>query len=140
MSIEQILLSKLKADLALVSLVSTVCGGTEPSIFTNFAPESTNYPYIVFEVGVYDSNFAGIHSFDINFYVYDNSSSASNITNIAKRIEFIFDRKSFDGGSYRNVRFFFNSTTKYTEEDPRVPRVCVQFYARGCRYDWAIQL
>jgi hypothetical protein len=135
--IESTILTTLKADAALIALVSTFNG--QPAVFDGAAPEGVAKPYIIFRVTWRNVDFL-ITEFTVFIDYFNTGASKTNARKAAERIEFIFDGKEFTHERYANIRFAFPSGDYIPEDDPTVIHYNQMFTARGSRKKFMEQL
>lgn len=136
--IESAIISVLKADPELVALLST--HNSEPAIFSEFAPEDAEFPYIVLNVSRSNDEFPGLHAFTIMVDYFDYDVSRKNSRIAAERIEFLLDRAILQHERYDSIRISFFAGSPIPEDDPRSVHYNVQFSARAGRKKWMSQL
>jgi len=135
---ESSIVKLLRADNMLVSKLSTY--NSMPTIFSNQAPEGTQFPCIVFYIHRTQSDDACLDGFVlmVDYYSYGVSDVNANIA--VERIEFLLDRAHLEHDRYDTIRVFFFSGTTVPDPDPRMYHYNLQFNARAGRKKWMQQL
>lgn len=130
----------LASDDQITSLLSTY--ESEPAIFSEFAPENADLPYIVFKIEKYPSASKAIDRFNIYCDYFEYGTSYKNARIISERIEFICDIKQItDDSRYSNIRLDRSSSGSVPEpSSPKKIHYNIQIQARGSRYKWMQQL
>lgn len=140
---ESSLITKLSGDTDLLLYLSTfnVSGGTMPSIFSEFAPETAQMPYLVFRITQSSSESLALKEFNVYVDYYDYNKSSSNSRKAAERIEFILDRTVLnDSERFGYIRMYFYAGSPVQEEDLRLIHYNLQFTARAGRKKWMKQI
>lgn len=136
---ESSLQTALVSDATLITYVSsfTIAGGTAPSIFSEFAPETAELPYITYKIRATspDDNLA-VRSFSIFIDYFDYNNSASNSRKAAERIEFLLDREVLEHERYNKIRLYYYNGYTIDEADPRSIHYVLQFNVRAGRKKW----
>jgi hypothetical protein len=135
---ESALLEKLKSDTELLSYVSSFAG--QPAIFSEFAPEAVEMPYIVFRISRNATDNLPVQEFTINIDYYDFEKSSQNSRKSSERMEFILDRAELNHERYDIIRLFFVSGSQVEQSDPRAIFHRMQFSGRAARKKWIEQL
>lgn len=134
---ESALLNHLKADAELISYVSKLNG--KPSIFSDFAPEGTVLPYIIFRILKTSSETSTIAKFSIFFDYYAFDLSRTTSRRAAERLESLLDMIVLQHEAYGSIRVFYFAGSLLPETDPRDIHYNLQFSARGTRKKWVKQ-
>jgi hypothetical protein len=132
---ESELLPALRDDATLAALESTFTTGatTTPSIFSDFAPQGANLPYIVFHITRSSDDYSAIQKFNIYVDYYDYRQSAVESRQAAERIELLLDGNTLQHERYNSIRIKFFSGGIVAEGDPRSIHYNLLFNARAGR-------
>lgn len=134
--IEATIKSTMEADATLTGLLSSF--NSSPAVFSSIAPEAATMPYIVMQIGQYDTVNPAVKGFDVEVYVYDSGHSGAVMRSIAERIEFIFDYLVSDTDErFDNIRFRFVEGREIENSDTEVQRYLCRLTARAGRKKWA---
>lgn len=136
--IESVILTALKADAALVALVSTF--NAQPAIFDGTAPEGVTKPYITFRIDRRSSNDLVIAEFTLYIDYWSTGASKANARRASERIEFLLDQKDFEHERYSTIRVSFFSGGSVEDEDPKEIHYNQMFDIRAFRKKWIDQL
>lgn len=130
----------LASDNDITSKLSTY--NSEPAIFSEFAPEDADLPYIVFKIERYPSASKSIDRFNIYCDYFEYGTSYKNARAISERIEYICDINQItDDARYSNIRLDRSSAGSVPEPStPKKIHYNTQIQARGSRYKWMQQL
>jgi hypothetical protein len=135
---ESSLHAALVADTEVTGHVSTY--GSRPAIFSDFAPEGAQKPYITFRITESDSGHPAIKQFMVYVDYWDYNKSRTDAREAVQAIEFALDRTELEHDRYKCIRLFWYSAGMVDEEDPREIHHNTMFIARAGRKAWADQL
>lgn len=133
---EKELLDILQGDTVLAAYVSTYGTQNKPAIFSDFAPENANMPYIVFKISYWNNLDVVVHRFSVIIDYFDYEKSAVNSRTAAFRIQYLLDRRKIDSVRYGGIRFFLFGSGAVIEDDPRAIHYNLEFEARAGRKAW----
>jgi hypothetical protein len=135
---EAALIDKLKNDTLLVAYLAGF--GTEPAIFSEFAPEKAVFPYIVFRIDTNATDFMGVHAFNVMVDYFDYNISRANSRKAVERIEYVLDNTILQSERLDTIRLSFFAGSPVPEPDPRSVHYNLQFSARAGRKKWMSQI
>ena len=135
---ESSLLVLLKSDGELNELISTY--NDDSAIFSDFAPEDAELPYIVFKIDRTPSDHLSIDMFNIYVDYFDRGTSFVKAREASERIEFITDTKQLTHERYDKIRLYRASAGAVIETDPKEIHYNNQITARASRKKWMAQL
>lgn len=128
----------LTSDSELVSMLSTY--RSEPSIFSEIAPESAEPPYIVFEIET-TANDLVVSDFRVIIDIYDNSYSGALSRNIEERIAAKCDHEVItDDTRFSAIRLFYEDGRAIENTDISIRHRVVILSAKGGRKKFAEEI
>jgi hypothetical protein len=133
---EKALLNILQNDPELSETVSTYGSGSRPSIFSDFAPEGAELPYIVFRITYVNQLDTVVHRFSVMADYFDYQKSAVAARSAAFRIQYLLDRRKFESDRYGAIRLFHFGGGMVVEDDPRAIHYNIEFDGRAGRKAW----
>jgi hypothetical protein len=128
---ESILISTLQADTELAGYVSTF--EALPAIFSEFAPDAAELPYIVCMIKMTGVDDTIIQKFSVVIDYYNYGVSWADPRKAVQRIEHLLDGAELDHERYSNIRLFADSGAPINEADPRAVPYSISFSARAGR-------
>ena len=126
----------LHADTVLAGYVTTYGAGAAPSIFSDFAPEGAELPYLVYKINYWNNQDVVIHRFSVVFDFYDYNVSAANARAAAFRLQYLLDHRKIESTRYGAIRFFMFGGERVIEDDPRAIHYNIEFDCRAGRKAW----
>ncbi len=138
--IEGLIVNTIKANSGITDLLSKY--KSSPAVFDTVVPENVKNRYIVVEVRNFPVPDFVIDRFDIDIHIFGVSESRVKIREIARRIEYLFDPKTYQdpNGVYADIRFYRDHAGFEVGGDPKVIHYLKQLEARGSRKGWIDQL
>jgi hypothetical protein len=133
------LLTKLQADTVLVSCVNTYVTDSRsvPAIFSEYAPETANMPYIVFSIQQMACDNLAVSEFVVFIEYFDFNKSLVNTRKAAERLEYVLDRAVLEHERFGYIRMNYYNGFSVNEDDARKIHYRMQFTARGGRKKWS---
>ena len=134
--IETAIYSRLASDAALAGTVTVFSGA--PAIFSEFAPETAQRPYVVFRVMMSSAD-AVVRPLTVmvDYYEYNTSRVKSRLA--AERIEYLLDQQVVQDADYADIRLNYFAGSPVDAGDGRDIQYNVQFSGRATRKKWIIQ-
>lgn len=132
------LIEILRSDTKVSDTVSTFVEQSEiiPAIFSDYAPESAELPYIVVKIGgsKQPDNVITLATVTIDYWNYDQSRQKSDEFSIA--IEDLLDLKCINAENFTDIRFNITNSDYIDQSDPRSIHFNTMFTARCSRSGW----
>jgi hypothetical protein len=128
---ESILISTLQSDTELSGYVSVF--ETLPAVFSEFAPDAAEFPYIVCTIKLVGVDDMIIQKFNVVIDYYNYGVSWADPRRAIQRVEHLLDGAELDHERYSNIRLFADSGAPINEADPRAVPYSISFYARAGR-------
>ena len=137
---ESSLLSLLNTDYGITSRLSTFNG--VPSVFSDYAPEEVQFPYIVFDIEENESDSLIVDAFFIEIDIYGLRTSSKTIREIVERVQFVCDRTIItDDERFSTIRLYRDNNELVYDNlgsrDSKMTHYIVRLQARGTRKKWA---
>jgi hypothetical protein len=140
---ESSLLRVLQANTDITALLSTYQG--RPSIFSEFAPQDAELPYLIFRIGTIATMDVSIQRFNIVIDIYDKKTSYKNIRSVAFQTQLFLDRARIAHSRFGKIRIYYFSDGEVDEMglggareyDPRSIHWNMLFKARSGRKEWS---
>ena len=133
---EASLITLLAADSALTTRITTF--GASPAIFSDYAPEEAELPYIVFDIEENETDSLIIDEFDIEVDIYGLRTAAKTIREIVERVVFVCDRTIITGDSrFTTIRLYRGNNRLEPVNNSKTTCYTVRLSARGTRKKWA---
>jgi hypothetical protein len=136
------LLTYLRSDSELASYLSTsvISGLTVPSVFSNKAPEGTQFNYVVFSIHSSGGDYAAMETFTILIDIFGYSLSGVEVRDAVKRITKLLDRQHLSHEDYATIRIFLEGKDFIETGDIKSQHYNVRFTARAGRSGWMSDL
>lgn len=133
---EKSIIDLLAADTDLQNLLSDFEGA--PAIFSSFAPQKAERPYIVFDIDRNPDDNRAAGAFDVNFDIYHRQESGKEMREIAERIEFVCDFAIIKTDArFDTIRLYFEDGREVENSDIKIRHYVLRVSARAGRKKWA---